>query len=409
MKFFRTPAVGFYVSKVAPAAIALVMVPIWLRIFGAAAFAQYAAWLVAIQIASSLSAKWLQQAELRYSGSEALSIVAVRWRHLLVVGAAISVVGTIVVALSASLFPSSSLTTVFIGSLTSMSLAVYTTLQAVFQRRLEVKWYAIAETARSLILATSSLGLWATGVGAVSALLLANFVSYSLGAVLLVVKTRQITRVMTGSDRQLISTFFSFGWPLAIWACLAVGVSSSDRLLGPILLGSAELANYSWASDFAVRTFTLLIFPVTLYVHPLIMAAHNSNSGSSRQLYNLAMRRLAIAIALLTVIGGVLLHVLSSPVFGNEGPGLPVVLVLFLSAGLWQLAQVSHKRLEIAGKTVLMLLLVLMSFTLSVVSQVLLAEPYGPLGLAIGLSVGSVSYCLATWAIGTRISKETGS
>lgn len=403
MTLFRSPAVGFYVSKVIPAAMALVLVPVWIRLYGASGFGQYAAWLVAIQISSALSSKWLPQAELRFSGLDELSLLQLKVPRAALLIVAVSIVGGAVVAAVSTVLPGSNVGLVLLGAGSAAILSVYTSIQSAFQRRLEVRWYAVAETLRSFALAGVSIGLWFVGVGALPALLTANAAAYALGAVILIGVSLSLRRKEQLSHRPVISHFFSFGWPLAIWAAIAVAVSSSDRLLAGILLDPVQMAEYSWVSDFAVRAFTLLIFPVTMYVHPLMMSVSNSKEGGVLALYHTAMRRILVAVVLLTVVGGVTLNYLALPIFGNSGPGLVVTVVLFFSAGLWQMAQVAHKLLEIEGRTVIMLVLVAASCLTSFCFQVFLSGVWGPLGLAAGLACGPLVYCLSTWVIGVRI------
>ena len=137
----------------------------------------------------------------------------------------------------------------------------------------------------------------------------------------------------------------------------------------------------------------MLTFPITMALHPVVMRASNAGHRlEALQAVSKWTRLMLAAVALGTVVAFAMGPRALGWFLGIEAPSRGVVALLLLAAGLWQVAQLTHKPLEVDGRTIAMLGLLGGALFLELAVSLALVSRMGAVGVAVGLVVGATSY-----------------
>jgi O-antigen/teichoic acid export membrane protein len=90
----------------------------------------------------------------------------------------------------------------------------------------------------------------------------------------------------------------------------------------------------------------------------------------------------------------------------GQSPGHGLVIVLAVGAALWQCALLAHKTLEIAGRSRLMLRLIVLAAAATAALNTVLVPTIGVLGAATAFTLGAACYTLACLSVGPRMMRE---
>jgi O-antigen/teichoic acid export membrane protein len=130
------------------------------------------------------------------------------------------------------------------------------------------------------------------------------------------------------------------------------------------------------------------------------------NTGRRRQAMELSRlwtSRLACIVAV-GIAGGVLACLLfGERVIGARVDSSPTLWCLALGAGCWQLALMTHKGLEMAGRPRLMLTCLTLLVAVSIPANIFLIPLGGTIVAAAAFAFAATCYCLVTYRLSRRI------
>lgn len=389
---------GYGFAKIAPGIIGLVMIPLWVRVFGEAAYALYSVLWVVGNFGAAIAVGWIRQAILRFSGdqggservvSKVICLIAV------VVGAIPLVVTSFFVAAgSEDLF-----WILLSGTIFALLNGVYLIDQARAQSASRVGVYAAAELTRAgVALGLSMLLGGALGFGSVPSMI-GGYGIATAGAILIL--RRRAPRAIAISAT---TEYWRYGWPMSVWLALSQVLVYFDRLFLAPHISASQLGSYAATSDLIIRGMGMVAFPITMFAHPLIMRRWNANARRDALKLN---RNSMIAILILGLVVVVLLaicgRVVLSWLLDAAVPDMPVILCLGIGAALWQVALQSHKPLEMMNLTGLMVVLLLGTCALTIGALLWLTPAYGELAAAATFAGGAGFYVLVTYFIGVSV------
>jgi O-antigen/teichoic acid export membrane protein len=363
----------------------LAMIPLWLHLYGPAAYGRYAVtWTIAIA-AGAAGVGWIRQAAMRAAGTRSSLGELPAWVAPVCVAATGLVTGA-----GAALLGALAGVGVWAGIAMGASAAAAQLVATVLQRDDRGWRFAASETARVLV--TLAVTLVLGGVLAAPVALLLGAATGNLAVLGFVPAAAWHGGTRPGA----LAQWWHYGWPLSAWLSLAPLVLYTDRLVLQVFATAGVVGSFAALSDLVVRGLAVLGTP--LVTSGSIWAMREFNAGREGQVLG-EMRRLAALCVVATLVlatGAWLLH---GAVAGALGLGaVPTVCfpLLALGGGLWQAAMFAHKPLELARRTRTMLLLLVLAVVVEAGLCLLLVPAHGAAGAATALVVGVATYVVAS-------------
>ena len=219
---------------------------------------------------------------------------------------------------------------------------------------------------------------------------------------------RQRPREAPGQrSREALRQFWVYGWPMAIWLTTSALLLYVDRLIIGALLGSAEAGAYAAVSDVIVRGFSMVAFPLTMASHPEIMRQWNAGSRAKAfyliRVYRNYLLGLCAIVALASVLFGTELLEL---VLGIEIENPALVPALVLGAALWQVGLMTHKPLEMANQTRLMVVIIVGITVATSSANFFLIPVLGVGAAAYAFCLGALAYVVISSTFAQKIQKS---
>ena len=199
----------------------------------------------------------------------------------------------------------------------------------------------------------------------------------------------------------LVHKWLRFGIPISLWFAFGLALPYLDRLFIAHFLSPTDLGNYAGLQELLTRTFSLLLFPLIMALHPRIMNLWNQANYS--QVVDL------LKIGILSLIGIFVLIFLSTQIFNQTVFKLlqwaipdislkfkPLVMPLLIAGFFWQLSFLTHKMLELEERTMMMVFFILVSLLINIVGNFVFIPLIGVLATAYTAATSAVVYCLLT-------------
>lgn len=386
---FATDTGLYTLTRFVPAALGLLGLVVFTRIFDAAAYGRYSLAIVFVTVVATGAFGWLEQAVLRFESDDE-RIVPTVLTTLLLIGAGVVALGVIGLAGGASrlgalgpFYPAAVVAVAGTGA--------FRVCRAVFQARLEARRVTLYAVARALL-------KFGTGL-ALSVLVLGSIVGWlwgsAVGSVLVVLAMvgRLDVRSMA-FERTTFRKLARYGVPMIGWLFGLTLLTFVDRVLIELLADTAAVGVY--ASNYAlVQTgLPLVLAPFIQAAHPAIMTEWSGdNHEAMRELIAEYSRYFLLVGVGATVFAGVISRPLSTLVLGRAfHPGFVVIPVVALALFLWNFAMLGHKGLELTDATGVMTAGIAVAVLVNVGGNYLLIPPYGYVGAAVATLVSSGVY-----------------
>ncbi len=394
---------GYAVAKVLPGVIGMITVPLWIKTFGQSPYAMYSIVWVIGNFGGAITIGWLRQAILRFSGdgertSDGVSKYAIAASIL--AGAIPLVVTVIWVGQQDPNLPWIVVTGVVFSILNSL----YLVQQAHAQSEARVTAYSSAEIIRTAVaLAASLLAFLLWQLDPVICMI-GGYALSTLIALIVLKRRRSDATGVTGSTTLI---FWQYGWPMSIWLALSQVLVYFDRLWLAPNISAAQLGLYAATGDLIIRGMGMVAFPLTMYVHPLIMKHWNAGERAEALRLNL---RFLLAVGVITgacvgglaVVGSWALSLL----LGGAVPSPSVFIPLAIGAALWQIALQAHKPLEMMDRTGVMTVVLLCVCALTMGALSVFVPLYQTQAAATIFACGAALYVAASIWLGRRATKK---
>jgi O-antigen/teichoic acid export membrane protein len=385
----------YFAAKAAPGAIGLISVVVFVRLLGVEQFGLFSLLSSTAIMWSTFAVSWMSQGILRHcTNSEAFDRRL--WRELCCGAAVATAFASLgVIANLYFIEPKPVWTIATLACLLAAISVLQTLAVTTWQAKLRPKRVLVSELFRTVTAFILCLILAKFVKPVPASLLIGTIVGYALGIQLPPRKKLLSSSVRFTSPR--LVTLWHYGWPLSIWLGVQTAFPWFDRTSIAQILGLAATGTFASISDIVSRSFSLLVFPVTLAVHPRIMNLWNEAR------YHDAMRilRLAVigctAVCILLVLGFYLAraYLIDWLLPGiDRDTGIAAVPWLALAGSIWQIALLVHKPFELRNRTRVMLVCVLLSFGVKVTLNWLMIPIWGIVGAAGATFLSGFAYCV---------------
>jgi len=389
----------FYgLSKLIPGLFGLISVIFFFRWVGAEEYGQYSIIFSFTNLIAAFSFGWLNQSILRYGSSFSSENKIV---YPLIIGSVygVSFIISILAIGSYFYFPTKFPLTTTI--LLAGSIAVFNQIKTRFQSKESPKNVVLITSLQSfLMFAFAFFTTRWIGANAVSLLLGLAF-GYLIPSIFCI-KRIHLGQIWTDKNKLMVKKFFNYGAPLSLWFGIQLSLNFSDRFFIEQFYGPQLMGSFAGFSEFIIRVFSIIIFPVTLAIHPKVMNQWNRNQNTHetfRHILNGGLLQIVIfsgVLVLALVFKHHIFNAILSLVSGIDMEMERLLIPLLIGGFLWQFGLIVHKPLEVAEKTKKMVLCILGALAINIIGNYIFLPKYGLIVTAYTMIASGTFYILST-------------
>lgn len=395
----------YLAGRAVPAVLLIVSVPVFARTLGAEDYGLYALFAALALTVGNTTGAWIGQAVLRFASrlrqwtGGTLERALNRALFLAVLGSSTAT------ALGGLLLPSS-LPMLGASMLVAGSMAAYALAAARHQAALRAGRVSSADVLRvGVTVGIPTLAMFGFGMRDPVILLLGAAAGNLLAASLL-----SWGRPGEGGSSLrttiALGTMMKFGAPIAGWMLVATLLNLSDRYLIEVFIGTSAVGSYAAVYDIVFKGVVFLFTPMLMAAHPMIMDAWNRREGhEARSLLHRTLTYTTVVGGIATLSIWVLADIVLPVVLGEVATPGAIAVAGPVAAGsfLWQIGMLSHKRLELAQRTWLMLGLALLALTANVCFNIFMLPRLGLVAAGYGTMLGAGVYLALTAIYGAAV------
>jgi O-antigen/teichoic acid export membrane protein len=206
------------------------------------------------------------------------------------------------------------------------------------------------------------------------------------------------------SKKNIIITksFFNYGFPISIWLGISLSLNFFDRYFIEYYFGPSLMGSYAGLSEFIIRIFSLVIFPITLAVHPILMNKWNKNKNTHESLIVLLQASLIqVLICIIMLIPLILFkdqffYLIQAIIPELDNSMKELIVPIFIGGFLWQLALVLHKPLEIEERTWIMVGCIIFSLITNIIGNLFFLPKFGILATVYTMIFSASIYIISS-------------
>ena len=397
----------YAVTKLIPGLMGLMTIIVFIRMIGPEEYGKYSIQLSFLMAISAFSIGWLNQSTLRYYSRYQTAALLSRVFGL---GILVSMLfGLVVLGIASrySIFDSLTGSESLIGFILFVALCAFQFLSTLFRAQLKPINVIIITTVQSILGLLIPVILLSMFEQSHRFLLIGLAMSYCTPPIIFFfvninrVKKFWFEENGIHKSRHILVEFLKYGTPLSLWFAFSLSLALLDSFFIKYYIEYETTGIYASFTDLVVRVFSILLFPLTLAVHPRIMSAWNTNKQSAAiALWWKALQyQLGIFIVLMAVV-----YIFTDNIFNMLMVILPdlnvsysFLLMPILAGGfLWQFALLCHKPLEMDQRTKLMALLMLAALCVNLIGNIVYLPHYGIIATAYTYIASATVYIITT-------------
>lgn len=397
-RFLNSELINYYLAKLFPGAANLLFIFIVLKFFKADAYGYYSYIFSYATLFNNFFAGWINQGQLRRANK--LNDTGDQ-KVLLYYGMAISFTLACIASLVYYIIMHEAFRSLLLLLMTVV-ISMHFLLLNYFQAKFQARMYRKVEMFRSVALLVM-IGLFALLFPAKPELVAICVILVYLSAIIyasggIEKSAVKLRRSFLVENKKFMLGIFRFAFPVTLWLTVMNLFPVVDRSVLSAHAGMDKVGVYTSLYDIVIRSFSLVYFPITAFIHPRFMSSVNNDVHTeARQILNNGIRHFMLLFI------GVLLVVIAAYMFGILGHflhaaiSLRLVLYLVTAGSLWQFSLLLHKPLEARNRTLQMFAHILLSFfvyagILFACNHMKGAVDYDTLGFAFMIS--ALVYCI---------------
>ena len=388
----------YFLGKVIPAIINLVVIVLAVRYMGKSEYGKYSLIYTSIMLIHSFSFGWVQQSSLRFLSMYPNSYCISVNRMIVLLG--ISSLAGCVLTLSIDLFYFHLTFTDIVITLLFLVLFNFFMFRLVIhQINYKSSRYVILEIKYYLFFLLFLL-LFLLYYKYSSQIILFWAMCISLGLVF----AEEILRFVLSERRKVFSSvywnvqfskkMFGYGFQITFWLFISYLFNIVDRFIIKEFVGMRAVGIYSSVYDILFKISTFACMPVLLTFHPRISELWNKNEVESSLLTIKRALKIELGLIILVTLGFIAIKgfIYDTILKLNEGPLWHLTVPILLSGFLWQIAMLLYKPLEMQLKQKFMIIGCLLSLCVNIILNVLLIPVLGYQVAAYTTLIGVLTY-----------------
>jgi len=382
----------YLLTKIVPGLFGLISVIVFMRWVGADGYGQLTLILSFVMATGALSAGWLNQSVLRYFSQDEKKE---EFSPAIFNGLLISIlIGFIILILASQFLFELDLLSFIISYFAFAAIILFRLKTVHHQADLNPKYVTritVIQSILGLLIPLIILININHYLGILSGLALAYlFTSYRYLIGLNITKIKSIF-----SPNILLKKYIHFGLPLSLRISLGLFIPFIDRWLIMFFYGETITGLYAGYSEIILRVFSIILFPITLAIHPRVTKLWND--GKKRE--SLTLVRMGIWIQSgIFFLSFIVFYVFEPQFFKLSQYLIPNLDSEFRSLGipllfagfLWQVSLLLHKPLELKEKPIKMVWAIVFALGIAIVGNGIFLPKLGVIATAYS-SIASAS------------------
>ena len=408
----RKHGIPYFLGKSIPGLIGIISVPVFVRLYGFEQYGQIILFLTAANMVTVFSCGWLGQSWIRFQPTKH-NLGEIKKASLLaiLIGLLFGTFSMLFMYLTDFSFNGKFYFPLIVYYVVIVAMIIFyivhSGLQAVFQSKAVMK-ISIFLSSFSFVFPVSMYFFNES----ISAFLLAYGIAYFMAAFIGIgILLRSLPEQYT--TQQSTYGWLKYGFPLAIWMTLQAGIPYIQRVLIKQFLGFEYVGKFSALSELIIRAFSLLVFPLTMALQPILMKLWNQNKKLDaiklwrKSLHILLWVFCFIGLLFLGVNGWIVDFTLSILGVTLKQP-LFVISLLSLSGFIWQSNLLLHKPIELQKETIKMVGAMIISIGIIIILNILWLNQFQLVGAAGAASIGAIVYTVIVGMYNRKILQQIG-
>ena len=398
----------YSISKIVPGLSGIIFVIIFFRLMGAEEYGKYSIIFTFANLIAAFSFGWLNQSLIRYrstfnSSKNILSPI--------LLGFLFGIISVIIFVIITSIFQFpiifSNKHIIFLA----FSIGIFNIFKFTFQsEELPKKVIIITSVQSTLIILCSFILLKLYNNNSESLIL---GISFAYLIPILPYTKLFYNKKISKKNIIIIKSFFNYGAPISIWLGISLSLNFLDRYFIEYYFGPTLMGSYAGLSEFIIRIFSLVIFPITLAVHPMLMNKWNKNKNTHESLTILLQASLIqvliciIMLIPLLVFKDSFFYLIQVMIPELDNSMKEIMIPIFVGGFLWQLALVLHKPLEIEERTWIMVGCIIFSLIVNIIGNLFFLPKLGILATAYTMIISALIYIISVILFSNSFSNFT--
>ena len=388
----------FYtISKIIPGLTGLISVVLFFRLIGAEEYGKYSIIFSFTNLIAAFSFGWLNQSILRYRSTYSSSVKILSPISLGFI------LGTILVIIFVIITSTFGFPAIFSNKhiiFLALSIGIFNIIKSIFQSEERPNKVILITSYQSILMIICSIIILKLYDNSAESLILGISFGYLL-PILPYSKLFSIN-IITKENIKKINPFFNYGLPLSLWLGISLSLNLLDRFFIEYYYGSSLMGSYAGFSEFVIRIFSIIIFPITLAVHPILINKWNKNKNIHEffvKLFKASMIQILICLIMLIPVYFFkedFFYFIQIMIPGIDSSMKEIIIPIFIGGFLWQLALVLHKPLEIEERTLIMVVCIMFSLVANLIGNIFFLPKFGILATAYTMISSASIYILSS-------------
>jgi len=409
-----TDSLKYSLTKVLPGIVGLFSVILIIKIIGTEEYGKYSILYSFVLTLTAFCGGWLSQALLRYyPGSNDNKII----ENQAIFGLLISVVFGILILFWIYIIKGNILfqdTNIFLVMFFFIAVFIYQFQISVYRSQIRPNMVVIVSSIQSIL----SLGIPLFFIyffgSEVKYIILGLTIAYLAPTIKnLFLKTFSIQKLLQFKEisNPLLFELFKFGWPLSIWLTISLSLQFFDRFFINYYFDNNLTGIFAGFYDLVVRIYSILIFPITMAVHPRMMSLWNKSIYSDAiSILKIAMLIQFLIFSCIFIIANLFFEQISYIllwIFSDLNPEYFHLLIPLLIGGfIWQFALLIHKPIELNKNTYLMLISIVIALIVNLFGNIVFLPKYGLIATAYTFIFSGTVYIISSMIISISFYKK---
>jgi O-antigen/teichoic acid export membrane protein len=409
-----TDSLKYSLTKVLPGIVGLFSVILIIKIIGTEEYGKYSILYSFVLTLTAFCGGWLSQALLRYyPGNNDNKTI----ENQAIFGLLISVVFGILILLGIYIIKGNILfqyTNIFLVMFFFIAVFLYQFQISVYRSQIRPNMVVIVSSIQSIL----SLGIPLFFIyffgSEVKYIILGLTIAYLAPTIKnLFLKTFSIQKLLQVKEisNPLLFELFKFGWPLSIWLTISLSLQFFDRFFINYYFDNNLTGIFAGFYDLVVRAYSILIFPITMAVHPRMMSLWNKSIYSDAiSILKIAMLIQFSIFSCIFIIANLFFEQISYIllwIFSDLNPEYFHLLIPLLIGGfIWQFALLIHKPIELNKNTYLMLISIVIALIVNLFGNIVFLPKYGLIATAYTFIFSGTVYIISSMIISISFYKK---
>ena len=397
LKQLLRDALYYSISKIIPGLTGLISVILFFRLIGAEEYGKYSIIFSFTNLIAAFSFGWLNQSILRYRLTYNSSVKIL---SPILMGFIFGIISVTLFVITTSIFEFpiifSNKSVIFLA----ISIGIFNIVKSTFQSEELPNKVILITSFQSILMIICSIILIKLYNNDAKSLILGISFGYLIP---ILPYTKLFTsNVITKKNIKRIKPFFNYGAPLSLWLGISLSLNFLDRYFIEYYFGSSLMGSYAGFSEFIIRIFSIVIFPITLAVHPILMNKWNKDKNIHDSLMKLIQASLIqiiifiIMLIPLSIFKDSFFYLIQTMIPELDNSMNKIMIHIFIGGFLWQIALVLHKPLEIEERTLIMVVCIIFSLLINLIGNIYFLPKFGILATGYIMIVSASTYIISS-------------